>query len=334
MQHMNWKAWFSKIMRRTMIVRPIAVFLMGAAVGGLVVFLFYHPSISIPQNQHEVNSKYPLVSPLLACGTDQNLTTLEATRLQTELQNAITVSENKGDITTASVYFKDFEGGPWVGINENQAFEPGSLLKVPLAMSVYDQAESSSTYLSEKLDYTGKETDDPQYFKPKPLPAGMYTVQQLVDQMLVYSDNNAANVLANSVGPTGFEDTYVHLGVPPPPTVGTNYSLSAYGYSEFFRILYNATYLDAADSEHLLELLSQTTFNDGLVAGLPPGTKIAHKFGERSFNDSNLLELHDCGIVYAPNHPYLICVMTEGYNYQTMASVISQLSNVTYNYVE
>ena len=110
--------------------------------------------------------------------------------------------------------------------------------------------------------------------------------------------------------------------------------MNTHSYSEFLRTLYNATYLDANDSNHILQLLTQSTFTQGLVSGVPANIQVSHKFGERSFADSNLLELHDCGIVYAPNHPYLLCVMTEGYDDPTLASFIAQISNITYNYVE
>jgi len=29
------------------------------------------------------------------------------------------------------------------------------------------------------------------------------------------------------------------------------------------------------------------------------------------------VQLHDCGIVYYPETPYLLCVMTKGWNFET-----------------
>ncbi|MCX6719655.1 MAG: serine hydrolase [Candidatus Staskawiczbacteria bacterium] len=59
-------------------------------------------------------------------------------------------------------------------------------------------------------------------------------------------------------------------------------------------------------------MLSKTTFNDGLVAGVPKGTTVSHKFGMYATSkDENItdLELHDCGIIYYKTTPYLLCVV-------------------------
>ena len=104
-------------------------------------------------------------------------------------------------------------------------------------------------------------------------------------------------------------------------------------YASFFRILYNGTYLTQRDSEHLLSLLSQSSFTQGLIAGLPTDMVVAHKFGEASLPDGTH-QLHDCGIVYKPNQPYLICVMTKGTNFNTLAGVISHISKTVYKTIQ
>jgi hypothetical protein len=52
-------------------------------------------------------------------------------------------------------------------------------------------------------------------------------------------------------------------------------------YATFFRVLFNSSYLNKKNSEWVLELLSTTEFNSGIVAGLSPDIQVAHKFGER-----------------------------------------------------
>ncbi len=101
----------------------------------------------------------------------------------------------------------------------------------------------------------------------------------------------------------------------------------------FFRILYNATYLDRIASEQILEILTKTTFSEGIVAGVPESTRVAHKFGSRELVDqSGSRQLHDCGIVYAKN-PYILCVMTQGRDFTALANFIKDVSAVTYNAV-
>ena len=104
-------------------------------------------------------------------------------------------------------------------------------------------------------------------------------------------------------------------------------------YSSFFRILYTATYLNREMSEKALEMLSRAQFREGIPGKLPQKIKVAHKFGERGFVDSNIKQLHDCGIVYLPNSPYLICIMTKGNDFNKLRQVISEISLIVYNQV-
>lgn len=322
-------------LKRSKVAILIAVtFLIVGAGAGAFTVLWLNPTPTL-QIQHELDNQYHFISPLLACNIDQNLGSDQTVALQNQLQASIQAHNDAGDITTASVYFRDLSGGPYIDINADDTFSPGSLLKVPLAMSIYEQAESNPSILTQELNYTGTETNDPQFFPPtKVLAPGQYTVSQLLTQMLTQSDNNATNVLANYIGVSAFEATYQHIGVAVPPTEGQDYTTTTHAYASFFSILYNATYLDADDSEAMLNLLSQTSFKQGIVAGVPKGIVVSHKFGERAFADSSLDQLHDCGIVYAPNHPYVICIMTQGYDFAKLAKTIADLSNVAYNYVE
>ncbi len=52
-------------------------------------------------------------------------------------------------------------------------------------------------------------------------------------------------------------------------------------------------------------VLERQTFNDHIPAGLPPGTRVAHKTGEITRIQ------HDAAIVYAPR-PFVLVVLTRG----------------------
>ena len=82
-----------------------------------------------------------------------------------------------------------------------------------------------------------------------------------------------------------------------------------------------------------MQILSKTSFNKGMVAGLPKGVSISHKFGERGFSDSNIKQLHECGIVYMAGSPYLVCVMTRGTDFDQLSSVIADISGIIYKEV-
>jgi beta-lactamase class A len=95
-------------------------------------------------------------------------------------------------------------------------------------------------------------------------------------------------------------------------------------------VLYYSTYLNKDYSEKALELLSNTEFTQGLVAPLPRSVTVAHKFGERALPDGTN-QLHDCGIVYYPGHPYLLCIMTKGPDFKDLTQAIQQISSKVYS---
>ena len=150
--------------------------------------------------------------------------------------------------------------------------------------------------------------------------------------MIVDSDNNAKNVLLNSIGEFDINQIYTDLGIAIPGTRGTEDFMSVKEYAAFFRILYNASYLNKEMSQKALNLLLSTDYADGLVAGVPKEMKVAQKFGERRMEDVN--QLHDCGIVYYPQKPYLICVMTRGNDFKTQGRIIADISRVIYSNIK
>jgi len=87
----------------------------------------------------------------------------------------------------------------------------------------------------------------------------------------------------------------------------------------------------------VLSLLTHTNFTSGLTAGIPKNIVVAHKFGEATDDDVSgsiiSRELHDCGIIYYPGKPYLLCVMTKGTDFSKLEGVISGISEIAYDFV-
>ena len=62
------------------------------------------------------------------------------------------------------------------------------------------------------------------------------------------------------------------------------------------------------NSEEMIDILGQQQFNEMIPAGLPAGTRVAHKTGWTA--DYH----HDVGIVYPPGGgPLVLCILTKGY---------------------
>lgn len=284
----------------------------------------------------ESGTPYAFINPLLFC-QDQNLGTRSANDMEDTIGAYIAGEKNNGDLIDASFYFRDLNGGPWALVNPDFRSLPSSLLKVPLAISVYQHAERDPKFLSTQVTFAGgANVNQSEHFQPpeKIQPHTTYQVADLVRYMLKDSDNAALYLLGSMISPQELQDSYTRLGIEAPLTTDKqDYTMPVKTYASFFRILYNGTYLTRDNSEHILSLLSESTFTQGIVAGVPQGTAVAHKFGEAT-SPNGILQLHDCGIVYKPGQPYLLCVMTKGSSFDTLIKVISHVSRAVYQILQ
>ncbi len=278
-----------------------------------------------------------LVSPLILCGVTDIKEFAEFQPLQKKVSDFLATPGEKG--VEASVYYRDLLAGRWFGINQDAQYNPASLLKVAIMIAYYKEAEKNPGTLTQKIAYTQAAHDE---IKDVPNQADSmltvgksYSADELIKSMIVDSDNGAKDLLLASIDQNSLNEVYSDLGIQNPVTKGADYVISAKTYALFFRILYNATYLWQTYSEKALELLAQSQFKDGLAAGIPEGTTIAHKFGEYvgGTPDAPEVELHDCGIVYNKSAPFLICVMTKGSDIGKLQTTISSITKLVYQEV-
>ncbi len=240
--------------------------------------------------------------------------------------------------TTVSVYFRPEFGEP-INFNAEEKYAPGSLLKVPLLFAYLKASTITPSILETKLVYDGKRDDTGvQTIKPKnPLKPGTYTVDELLNYMIKASDNNALTLLDSgkilklSVTNRVLND----FDIPAPKTANDQF-MTARQYASLFESLLDESYLNAEMSKKALDILTDTDFTDG-IASFPKGVRVAHKFGQRGFEDPRpLSQLHDCGIVFHPRQRYVLCVMTKA-NITTidpLVEVIKDISKMTYKYVD
>lgn len=272
-------------------------------------------------------------NPLLGCnGVDGNEKIKELSISKKELGDLVDDLKYKNNLTSVSVYLRDLNNGPWIGINEKEEFIGSSLLKVPVMISILKLLEQNPDFLNKKIKYEKKIITEEQFFKPvKEIEIGKeYSIKELIEYMVYYSDNNAGAILASILTNEQIKETFASVGLGT-PVYSQNFLVNPKIYSGFFRVLFNASYLNREFSELALNLLSQTNFNAGITKKLPKNIVVSHKFGIREIN--GLKQLHDCGIVYYPNHPYLVCIMTKGNDYEKMADTISEISKFIYEEV-
>jgi beta-lactamase class A len=288
------------------------------------------PSLRLGQTQ------YSLINPLLLCSVDANVSSID-NPLKQKVTDFINGRIAAGQATNMSVYIQEYGKNKWVGVNENEQYNPASLLKVPLMIAYLQISEKDPTILSQETSFTGTDQNIGEYFKsPNDIKADTsYSIEDLIESMIINSDNTAEILLLNYAPKSSILSVYTDLGLPTPPDDPTVQYISAKSYASFFRVLYNATYLNRADSEKAMEFLSKGHLPNGIKSAVPSNITVADKFGERTVYDqsNNVVdrELHDCGIVYIPNTPYLLCVMSRGGDFTQLAQNIHDLSSLVYS---
>lgn len=323
---------------RKLIVSAILIILLS------IVFLLGWIARGIRLNHQKASPKvheirqggYSLINPLLECEiAGDAIGDREVIPSKRGIEDLVKAKTKKYKLAHVSVYFRDLNDGPSFGINEDEKFAPASLLKLPLMISLLKQAENDPHLLSRRIAYKKSDEDYNKAltFMPSKMivPGHSYSIDELIYAMIVYSDNNANTLLFKNTDPKKLIKTYIDLGVQPPIVGRKDDYMSVEEYTSFFRILFNSSYLGKEMSERALRYLTEAEFKDGIVAGVPSGIVVAHKFGERVSGAQNeIKELHDCGIVYYPNSPYLLCIMTRGTDFSTLDDIIRDISHRVY----
>jgi len=291
----------------------------------------------IRNNEGEIirkNFSYKYINPILECNPDLDQNN-NLSSLKNSINQVINQEIQKKNINFASIYFRDLNNGPWIGINEKEYFAPASLIKVPVLITYLKKAENHPEILQTKIPLiVTPDGDSIQNIKPSVslAPNQEYTIEDLLEKMIIYSDNDAYNTLSQNLTNDEILKVYKDLDIDISKafTNPNGNIITVKDYASFYRILFNASYLNQEMSEKALAMLSQTKYKDALVSGVPQNIAVAHKFGERKFLDTGETQFHDCGIVYIPNKPYLLCVMTRGGDLQKSSQAIKNISQQVY----
>jgi beta-lactamase class A len=303
-------------------------------IGIFIGFLIPSPNIKNTFKETRDKQHYKFINPLLECDFESISTDKNLNELKENINFIINQQKSINNVSFVSVYYRDLNNGPWFGINEKEYFSPASLIKVPLMIAYLKEAEQNPSLLEKEIINTKDYDPTEQNFTPSIFlqKDQKYTIHQLIEQMIIQSDNIPYELLLNNIDNNLVFKVYSDLGVDISKAQNNPNGniITVKDYASFYRILYNSSYLNRQMSEKALSVLSQTIFDKGLVAKIPKDVPVAHKFGERKYIGSNEHQLHDCGIIYHPKKPYLLCVMTRGTNFEKLENAINQISKTIY----
>lgn len=233
-----------------------------------------------------------------------------------------------------AVYFESLNSGSWIGISERERFASGSLRKVSLLAAVYKRIEEGELTLDTPVTILPQDLNEYSGVLYGKGSGYALTIKELMHYTAYYSDNTAAEALIRAVGEKKYVEAMFNLGLSFITFLDNgdpiSYPLSTKEFSSVFRGLYFSSYLTPSDSQSVLLLLSNTSSNSGIPAGVPKNILVSHKtaywFQKAQHND--------CGIVYYPNSPYILCIMTSGMTEEGANLFTAKISKIVYNYVD
>jgi beta-lactamase class A len=139
---------------------------------------------------------------------------------------------------------------------------------------------------------------------------------QLCGLMITVSSNFATDLLIEKIGIENIRTTVHEMhadgmnvlrGVEDNKAYekGMNNTTTARGLFVLLEAIANGKAVDPDSSRKMVEILARQKFNEAIPAGLPPGTRIAHKTGD-------ITKIHhDAGIVYGPR-PFVLVILVRG----------------------
>lgn len=277
------------------------------------------------------DTRYKLIAPLLLADID--LPNQNYAAILEKGKNDIDSAKAAGYLTEAAFYFRNLNDGSWIGHNENHAFDPGSILKLSILIGYLRWSEAQPGILNSLVKFDKPIPNLPfQNIQGKSLQIGKtYSVRELIEYMILESDNQANAILNWQLPPQYALSVFSDLGLRAPDKSASTFPMSANELSRFLRSLYNSAYLNKRDSEWALDLLTKSRFVSGIRSGVPQDIMVAHKFGERGYQNSQDVEVHETAIVYHNGNPYLITIMTKGKNRESQMELLRRISSHTFN---
>lgn len=291
-------------------------------------------------------NNYQYIDPLLACEIGDQTSFDELKSLKAAVVATVDSSIKAGEAKHVSVYFRTLKTAHWFDVNSEQGYAPASLLKIFVMMAYYKESRdlNDPNLLNRQIPFKGSANpadDNPGAIIPHLENGHLYSINSIIEQMIMYSDNDALNTLIgnfDTIGSDNLSEIFSDLQITSPLTDEQSYSMTVDQYSKVFRVLYGSTYLSRRLSEQALAMLAKAQFKIALAAGVPSTVAVAHKFGITTLAATTSTpaqpELHDCGIIYYPDHPYILCVMTQGSDFTQLAAVIKSISAQTYQKME
>jgi beta-lactamase class A len=250
-----------------------------------------------------------------------------------------------------AVAFRTVDGRQELLIDPDNPFHAASTMKVPVMIELFRQAEAGTLSLDEPLPIRNEfhsivdgsvyqlDVSDDSDSEVYQAVGKTLTLRQLSEAMITVSSNFAANLLIERLGVENIRRTVTKLGADGMQVLrgveddkafqkGLNNTTTARGLLVLLDKLAKGPVVSATADDEMIAMLSRQKFNDAIPAGVPEGTRVAHKTG-------NITKIHhDAAIVFGPR-PYVIVVLVRGLQEQKdSAALIAAISREIWSAAE
>lgn len=238
----------------------------------------------------------------------------------------VITSEIAGSGAAVAVVFRSLDGKTQWSFDADEPFHAASTMKVAVLIELYAQVHQGKLRLTDVLTVTNQfhSVIDGSLFSLSPdddseksLYQGLgqtRTLAELANLMITLSSNLATNLLMDRLGVANIQRGTDALGAEGMKVVrclqdakafaqGVNNTTTARALAKLMDAIAHGRAVNRESSRQMNALLERQTFNDDIPAGLPPGTRVAHKTGEIT----NIH--HDAAIAYTPR-PFVLVILT------------------------
>ena len=252
------------------------------------------------------------------------------------------------------LYYRSLARPESLLIDANLRFHAASTMKLPVMIQIFRDADAGLLRLDDSLTVhtafpslvegafvVGKEDDS-----DSTLYAGVgrnRSVRDLLELMITRSSNLATNILIERVGADRAQRTARALGAWSIQVLrgvedgaayraGLNNTTTARDLGVLLEAIATGRAASRASCDSMLAILGRQEFNEGIPAGLPPETRVAHKTGW-----IGEVVYHDAAIVYprgGGGGSYVLVVLTGGIKEDSVAhNLVADLSRLVYREV-
>lgn len=220
-----------------------------------------------------------------------------------------------------SVKVTEIEGSFSAQIESEKQMPAASLIKLPVVASLYRQIEDGSLSLTDEYEIEKEDVrggaGSLQY-----QPVGTkVSLGDLAFYCLNQSDNTAFTMARRILGDDLIQKEISDLGME--STVLVNFVTSAKDIDLFFQKLYRGQ-ITKTHQDDFIKGLTKTAFETRIPAGIPEGVSVAHKVGTEAMVTA------DAGIVFVPQKPFVLTILSEGVSFQQADQIIADLTKDIY----